>query len=34
MGVSEYYLGICAPSNNLETIKKELEEFQGYLKSL
>lgn len=33
-GVAEFYLGICAPSNNVETIKKELEEFQEYLKSL
>lgn len=33
-GVSEYYLGICAPSIHVETIKKELGEFQKYLKSL
>jgi len=33
-GVSEFYLGICAPSNNVETIKKELEAFQEFLKSL
>ena len=33
-GVSEFYLGICAPSNNVETIKKELEAFQEFLTSL
>ena len=33
-GVSEYYLGICAPSNKVDTIKKELAEFQKYLKSM
>jgi hypothetical protein len=33
-GVAKFYLGICAPSNNVETIKKELEAFQEFLKSL
>ena len=33
-GVEEYYLGICAPSKNIEQIKKEVAEFQEYLKYL
>jgi len=33
-GKAEFYLGICAPSDKLETIKKELEEFQEHLKFL
>jgi len=33
-GVIKFYLGICAPSNNVESIKKELDEFQEFLRSL